>query len=187
MNFVDNLEAYVERKLFTLNTGHAICAYLGFINDKATIEESINDENIYKIVKSAMIESGSGLCKKHGFDEDAHKEYIDKIIKRFKNPHLKDYVTRVGREPLRKLSIEDRLVKPMLTAYEFELPVDNLLVGIAAALHFNNPEDAESVLMQEKIAKYGLRDAVADFTSIADKELLDRIEENYYKLIENNG
>lgn len=187
MNFVDNLEAYVERKLFTLNTGHAICAYLGFLNDKATIEESINDENIYKIVKSAMIESGSGLCKKHDLNESEHREYIDRIIKRFKNPHLKDDVTRVGREPLRKLSIEDRLVKPMLTAYEFELPVDNLLIGIAAALHFNNPEDAESVLMQEKIAKYGLRDAVADITSIADKELLDRIEENYYKLIENNG
>lgn len=187
MNFVDNLEAYVERKLFTLNTGHAICAYLGFLNDKSTIEESINDENIHHIVKSAMIESGDGLCKKHNFDVNDHKNYIEKIINRFKNPYLHDDVTRVGREPIRKLSINDRLVKPMLTAYEYDLPVDFLLTGIAAALHFSNPEDSESVLMQEKIAKYGLRDAVADITSIADKELLSKIEENYYKLIENNG
>ena len=131
-----------------------------------------------------MIESGSGLCKKHGFDETEHDKYIDKIINRFKNPYLKDDVNRVGREPLRKLSISDRLVKPMLTAYEYELPVDNLLIGIAAALHFNNPEDEQSTQMQEKIAKYGLRDAIADITGIQDKQLLDKIEENYYKLLD---
>lgn len=29
LGWVDNLDAYLERKLFTLNSGHAICAYLG--------------------------------------------------------------------------------------------------------------------------------------------------------------
>jgi hypothetical protein len=29
MELTDNLMAFVERKLFTLNTGHAITAYLG--------------------------------------------------------------------------------------------------------------------------------------------------------------
>lgn len=131
-----------------------------------------------------MKESGRGLCKKHGFSEAEHNKYIEKIIQRFKNPYLKDDVTRVGREPLRKLSISDRLVKPMLTAYEYDLPVDNLIVGIAAALHFNNPDDSESVDMQEKIAKFGLRDAVADITGIQDKTLIDRIEEEYYRHLE---
>ena len=182
-NLVGNLEAYIERKLFTLNTGHAITAYLGFLNGKNTIEEAINCDAIYKVVKAAMQESGSGLCKKHGFDKSEHNKYIEKIINRFKNPYLHDDVNRVGREPLRKLSISDRLVKPMLTAYEYEMPVDNLLTGIAAALHFNNPEDVESVDMQEKIAKYGLHDAVADITGIQDKDLLDKIEEKYFKFL----
>ena len=182
-NFVDDLEAYVERKLFTLNTGHAITAYLGCIHEKNTIEEAIDCDDIYKVVKKAMQESGSGLCKKHGFDESEHNKYIDKILNRFKNPYLKDDVNRVGREPLRKLSISDRLVKPTLTALQYELPVDNLLIGIAAALHFNNPNDAESIAMQEKIASLGLREAAADITGIFDKQLLDKIEENYYKLL----
>lgn len=130
-----------------------------------------------------MIESGNGLCKKHGFSEGEHNKYIDKIINRFKNPYLRDEVTRVGREPLRKLAIEDRLVKPTLTAIEYNLPVDNLLVGIAAALHFNNPEDSESIELQNQIASYGLRDACAEITGIYDKTLLDAIEQNYFELL----
>ena len=41
MNLADNLIAYIERKLFTLNTGHAITAYIGKLRGKATIDESI--------------------------------------------------------------------------------------------------------------------------------------------------
>lgn len=38
---VDNLMAYLERKLFTLNTGHAITAYIGKSKGIATVDESI--------------------------------------------------------------------------------------------------------------------------------------------------
>lgn len=166
MNLADNLLAYIERKLFTLNTGHAITAYLGRMKGLATIDESIADPSIFAIVKEAMQQSGQALVEKFGFDRDAHFKYIDKIIGRFKNPYLKDDVTRVGREPLRKLSSTDRLVKPMMTAREYGLPCDKLLLGIGAALHYNNPEDPQSVKMQELIAAKGLRQAVSEITSI---------------------
>lgn len=97
----------------------------------ATIDESIADPAIFAIVKEAMQQSGQALVEKFGFDRDAHFKYIDKIIGRFKNPYLKDDVARVGREPLRKLSSTDRLVKPMMTAREYGLPCDKLLLGIA--------------------------------------------------------
>ena len=166
MNLADNLLAYIERKLFTLNTGHAITAYLGRMKGLATIDESIADPAIFAIVKEAMQQSGQALVEKFGFDRDAHFKYIDKIIGRFKNPYLKDDVARVGREPLRKLSSTDRLGKPMMTAREYGLPCDKLLLGIGAALHYNNPEDPQSVKMQELIAAKGLRQAVSEITSI---------------------
>lgn len=176
MNLADNLIAYIERKLFTLNTGHAITAYTGKMKGYATIDESIADEKIYAIVKAAMQESGLGLIAKYGFDKEAHFKYIDKIIGRFKNPYLKDDVTRVGREPLRKLSATDRLVKPTLTAREAGVATPNLLLGIGAALHYNNPEDAQSVTMQEKIAALGLKAAMAEIASLdKDAPILDEI------------
>ncbi len=182
MTLVDDLMAYIERKLFTLNTGHCITAYLGTLRGIPTIDKAIADEEIYGIVSEAMKESGDGLIKKYGFDAEKHAAYIKKIISRFKNPYLQDDVTRVGREPLRKLSPTDRLIKPLMTAAGYGLPVDHLLTGVGAALHYNNPEDKQSAELQEKIAAQGVRAAAAEITGLNDDALLDRIVAEYEKL-----
>lgn len=183
MNLADNLLAYIERKLFTLNTGHAITAYLGQLKGHKTIDESIADPEIYEVVKGAMQQSGEGLVRKFGFDHEAHFAYIEKIIKRFKNPYLKDDVTRVGREPLRKLSANDRLVLPTQTAAGYGLPVDKLVLGIGAALHFSNPEDAQSVEMHEEIEKLGVKAAFCKFSGVEESSpIAAEVEKAYNKL-----
>jgi len=183
MNLASNLIAYIERKLFTLNTGHAITAYLGQRKGYKTIDEAIADPEIYAVVKAAMCESGEGLVKKHGFDHDAHFKYIDKIIKRFKNPYLKDDVTRVGREPMRKLSANDRLVLPLKTAMGYGLPVYNLVKGIAAALHFENAEDPQAMELQQLVKEKGVKGALAQVSGLAvDDSVLDKVAAEYAKL-----
>lgn len=182
MNLAGNLMAYIERKLFTLNTGHAITSYLGFLKGYSTVDESIKDEKIYNIVKSAMTESGNGLIEKYGFDKEAHLKYIDKIIGRFKNQYLKDDVARVGREPLRKLSPNDRLVKPLMTAMEYGFSVDNIIIGIGAALNYNNPEDAQSVELQNKIKEMGVAKAFSEISGVKDENIIKNIENAYSEI-----
>ncbi|MFI3175594.1 MAG: mannitol-1-phosphate 5-dehydrogenase [Bacillota bacterium] len=179
MNLVGDLMSYIERKLFTLNTGHAICAYLGVKKGLETIEESIKDEEIHTIVKNAMTESGKGLTAKYKLDWEAHLKYIDKIIGRFRNPHLKDDVTRVGREPLRKLKAGDRLVNPMMTTVGFGNEAENLIHGIAAALHYDNKNDAESVDLQKLIAEKGIKETMKTISGITDEAILEKIETKY--------
>ncbi len=179
MNLADNLEAYIERKLFTLNTGHCITAYLGVQKGYKTIKEAIEDPEIYEIVHAAMEQSGAGLVKKHSFDAEAHAKYIDKIIKRFKNPYLEDDVTRVGREPKRKLSATDRLVKPTMTAAGYGFPVDKLIVGIGAALHYNNPEDPQSAEVQALVAEKGAKEAFRELSGVEDETILAQVAEAY--------
>ena len=89
MTPVDNLLAYVERKLFTLNTGHATAAFLGKLRGIDTIGECVADPEILADVKAAMQQSGEGLVRKFGFDHDAHFAYIEKILRRFSNPYLR--------------------------------------------------------------------------------------------------
>lgn len=174
LTFVDDLLAYLERKLFTLNSGHAICAYLGHMKGHKTILESIQDPAICEIVHAAMYESGEGLIREFSFDADAHHAYIEKIFNRLRNPYLADEVERVAREPLRKLSPDDRLMKPLVTADSFGLPVDYLIFGAAAALHFDCPDDKQSVEMLQKIRTDGPAAALAEFTGLKPENPLSR-------------
>ena len=184
MTPVDNLEAYVERKLFTLNTGHATAAYIGKMKGLGTIGESIADPAVFPVVKAVMQQSGEGLVRKFGFDHDAHFAYIEKILKRFSNPYLKDDVDRVGREPLRKLAPNDRLILPMLTARGFGLPYDKLLLAIGAALHFDNPADPQSVEMLAAIAAEGVAATVVKYTGLAADDPVVAEIEAAYKAVE---
>lgn len=108
----------------------------------------------------------------YGFDRDAHFAYIDKIIGRFRNPYLCDDVTRVGREPLRKLSAGDRLVRPILTARRYGIGTPDLLLGVGAALHYDNPEDVQSVEMRRLVEKEGVKAALARIASLPDTDPL---------------
>lgn len=183
MSFVDDLMAYLERKLFTLNSGHAICAYLGSLKGYATIRESIGDPAIGGIVYRAICESGEGLIRRFSFDAAAHHAYIERIFARYQNPYLEDENIRVGREPIRKLDPADRLIKPMLTAYSYGLPVDDLVVGAAAALRFDCAEDAQSVEMLRLIYAEGVEKAIETYTGLTrEHPLFARILDAYLAL-----
>ena len=184
MHIVENLMAYLERKLFTLNTGHCVTAYLGLLKGYETIDQAIADPKISGIVRGAMIESGEGLIKKHGFEPEKHWAYMESIYKRYKNPYLRDALVRIGREPNRKLAPTDRLVAPLLNSFSYGIAVDNLIKGIAAALHFNYENDLQSVILQEKIRDYGVINTAKEITGIADIELLSKIATAYETIVE---
>ena len=158
--------AFVERKLFTLNTGHAITAYLGKLAGHQTIRDAILDEQIRAVVKGAMEESGAVLIKRYGFDADKHAAYIQKILGRFENPYLKDDVERVGRQPLRKLSAGDRLIKPLLGTLEYGLPHANPVKGIAAAMHYRSEQDPQAIELAQLIDDKGAQAALAQISGL---------------------
>ncbi|MEF3019817.1 mannitol-1-phosphate 5-dehydrogenase [Vibrio mimicus] len=183
MEKTDNLMAFVERKLFTLNTGHCVTAYLGCLKGHRTIREAIEDPNIQAQVKQAMQESGEVLIRRYGFDRALHSAYIEKILTRFANPYLVDEVDRVGRQPLRKLGANDRLIKPLLGTIEYGLPNGMLLKGIAAALKYRNDSDPQAVELQQSIEKEGVRSTLARYTGLAaDSVEAQKIEALYQQM-----
>ena len=175
--------AYLERKLFTLNSGHAICAYLGYLKGYKTIKDSIADPEIGKIVHAAISESGEGLIKEFGFDPEVHHAYVEKIFARYQNPFLEDEVLRVGREPIRKLEPGDRLIKPLTTTASYGLPVDHLIYGAAGALLFDCADDPQSVELQAKIKAGGAAAALEHYSGLKpENPLFGRILDVYNDL-----
>ena len=175
--------AFVERKLFTLNTGHLVTAYLGVLAGHETIKDAIEDDKIRAEVTATMEESGAVLIKRYGFDPEAHAAYIQKILGRFANPFLRDEVDRVGRQPIRKLSPQDRLVKPLNGTLEYGLPNAHLVKAIAAAFHYKNEDDPQAVELQAMFAEKGFAETLAHYSELnIDSEVVKLAEQAYLAL-----
>lgn len=168
MTLTDSLRAYIERKLFTLNCGHAIAAYLGFVHGLARIDQAIANDAIRDDIRGALREGGAALVKKHGFDPKEHERYVERALARFANPKLHDDVVRVGRQPLRKLAKGDRLLGPTAMAREYGLPIDHLARGIAAAFLFDVKDDPQSVELIGEVDRVGIEGTVAERTGFEE-------------------
>ncbi|KAA0956221.1 mannitol-1-phosphate 5-dehydrogenase [Planococcus sp. ANT_H30] len=184
MTIVKDLAPFIERKLFTVNTGHAVIAYLGYLAGKTTIDETLGDEEIVREVRATLKETGAYLIKQYKLDEAEHLAYIDKNIERFKNAYLNDGVTRVGRAPIRKLGPEDRLIRPATQAQKAGLPYTHLANAVAAALLFDYPEDEEAVEIQEMIREHGLAETLQKFSGLAEDSDVTKEVIRRYKVLQ---
>lgn len=173
ITYVEDLVPYIERKLFTVNTGHALAAYLGYHFGMKTINQAMESKQVRDFVEGALKESGAFLVRKYGFSQEEHAKYIQKIISRFQNSYIVDEVTRVGRSPIRKLGPNDRLVSPARQYLEVVgVEPAFLLKGIAAALLYDFQGDEEAVQVQSTNQEEGLEAAIEKYTTLDDSSTL---------------
>ena len=175
--FVDDLAPYIERKLFTVNTGHAATAYFGFVRGITKLSDALDDPEVRTNVQGVLAETKALLVAKHEFAPQAQQAYIDKIITRFENPHLPDTVDRVGRQPLRKLSRHERLIGPAAELAERGLATPEFLLrAVDAALRFDVPADPESGQLQQALRTHPASDLVPKITGLhPDHPLYDDV------------
>ncbi|MDV3294369.1 MULTISPECIES: mannitol-1-phosphate 5-dehydrogenase [Brachybacterium] len=166
ITWVDSLGPYIERKLFTVNTGHATTAWHGARTGHATIAESIADPEVAEQVGAVLEETSSLLVAKHGFAEEEMAAYRSKVLGRFANEALPDPVERVGRSPLRKLSRQDRIIGPAAELAERGLGHEALLNSLSAALVFTPEGDEEVDRLQEILASADPDAATAEITGL---------------------
>ncbi|KQO62226.1 mannitol-1-phosphate 5-dehydrogenase [Curtobacterium sp. Leaf261] len=151
-HYVDGLAASIERKLFTVNTGHATVAYQGFVAGADKISDAVALPVVRSALEAVLAETSELLIERHELDPEVHRAYVQAIIARFENPHLPDTVTRVGRQPLRKLSRDERFVSPAAAIAEGGTEPTALLDAMGAALHFDVEDDEQSVELQALLA-----------------------------------
>jgi mannitol-1-phosphate 5-dehydrogenase len=165
-HFVDDLAPYIERKLFTVNTGHATCAYLGRAAGHAFVHEAIADPAVRAGVVAALEETSRLLVLRHGFEPAVQDAYRATALERFANAALADPVTRVGRQPLRKLSRHERFIEPAAALAEAGIEPVGLLAAIGAALRFRVEDDPESLALAERLAAESAPQVVASVMGI---------------------
>ncbi|MDP5025659.1 MAG: mannitol-1-phosphate 5-dehydrogenase [Aquiluna sp.] len=146
--FVEDLDPFIERKLYTVNTAHLAVALVGQQFGHETVIEAMADSEVMPKVLAAIQETSAALIRKHGFEPAAHAAYVEKTLSRLSNPAIDDEIVRVGRDPLRKLSRYERLIGPAAYHAEHLGEPFALLEVIDAALSFKAPGDAEAARLQ---------------------------------------
>lgn len=158
----DNFGFYIRRKLFLHNLGHASCAYLGAEKGYDLICDAIADPDIVKTVRAAMYQSAAALHAEYMVPMNEIAEHAEDLISRFGNTGLGDTTERVGRDPLRKLMVEDRLLGSALLCIKHALPHDAIVMCIRSALRYSNSNDSSAVQMQEYIKADGIKVFLTD-------------------------
>jgi mannitol-1-phosphate 5-dehydrogenase len=185
VNFVEDLQPYIERKLFTVNTGHATAAYYGHNRGFKYIHDVLADKETHDIVLNTLKETARLICTRHPcISRNDQNEYVQSVIKRISEPCLKDVVERVGRAPLRKLGRNERFIGPAALLAESGKKIDYLLGGVEMALRFQNVEgDDESVDLAKKLHDLDIIAATRELTGLEeDHPLFSAVAEKVKKV-----
>jgi mannitol-1-phosphate 5-dehydrogenase len=171
-HFVDDLGPYIERKLFTVNTGHATVAYHGHLRGATSIAEAMSMPEVRAEVLAVLAETKALLVTRHGFSPEVQEAYVQQNLARFANALLPDTPERVGRSPLRKLGRHERYIRPAIGLAELGIAPEALLRAIGAALRFDLPSDAESVTMMQLLDTLSAPEFTAQVTGLGPDDAL---------------
>lgn len=180
----ENMKAWVDRKLFIHNLGHATTAYLGYQYNPefVFIYEALAVTEIKNKVRETMLQAAAILQQKYPdeFTMEALTEHTDDLISRFENRALGDTIYRVGCDLKRKLSAEDRLAGAIRLALELNMPYNKIRDAYIAGCTFKAVDEAgnrlkEDIDFSDKYERMGLEWVLSE---IAELEIKKLIKEN---------
>jgi len=144
-DYVDSQELAKQwhAKLYIHNTPHCIAAYFGNLLNVEYLHEGMRYPSIVEIVNGTMNEMKQMLRKKYNIDNDFLDFYANKELQRFSNAILFDPISRVAREPFRKLALKERLIGAAALCLSVGIVPYNLIKGIMAAFCFDKENDSD--------------------------------------------
>jgi mannitol-1-phosphate 5-dehydrogenase len=137
----NNIKAWVDRKAFIHNLGHATAAYSGhFLHPDLTyMYQVLDDSEVYRFTRKTMLEAAAVLHKVYCNDYTISEleDHIDDLLHRFMNRALQDTVFRVGQDLQRKLGSDDRFLGAVHLAETARMPYDGILKAMSYGFFFH--------------------------------------------------
>ena len=151
----ENIKAWVDRKLFIHNLRHAVSAYLGFLYDNrfTFLYEALEEKQIHEMTRTTMMQSVEILIAEYpgDFAKAGLEKHIENLLRRFMNKALGDTIYRVGRDLLRKLGAEDRLVGAINLGLKHNMNVDKILYATVCGFYFRATDESGKMFERDLI------------------------------------
>ncbi len=160
LNPKNNMKAWVDRKIFIHNLGHAVLSYQAnyYYPELIYTWEALEIEHIKSITRETMLQSMDILMALYPneFTEKFLIDHIDDLLERFSNKSLGDTIYRVGSDLSRKLNKDDRLMTPILSAFEIDKKFTLLLDAWVKGFFFKAYDSQGNITPQDKafVEKY---------------------------------
>lgn len=149
----DNIKAWVDRKAFIHNLGHAAAAYYGYFKhpERRYLSEVLEDDDVLDFTRKVMLQSTWALIAEYPdtFTVNDLEEHIDDLIHRFLNMQLGDSVFRVGSDLKRKLGGDDRVMGAIKLSRKHKFPFDKLIDVFVFGLLFRATDESGSILKDD--------------------------------------
>ncbi len=189
----ENIKAWVDRKAFIHNLGHATAAYIGaFKHPEATyIFEVLNDPEVFKFTQDVMLLSAGILqaIYPEDFTREDLESHINDLLFRFQNKALKDTIFRVGQDRPRKLGPDDRFVGIIRVAEALKMKSSKILEAMAYAFYFKAFDEYGNESGPDKdfdqYLSTGLDftlETVCGFDSVKDEALITEFKQYYLEI-----
>jgi mannitol-1-phosphate 5-dehydrogenase len=157
---------YIQRKLYMHNMAHSLSAYLGFYEKKQYLWEACEDYKVKIIALRALFESSLAISEENNIQVKVLYEHAEDLLFRFGNKALGDTIERVGKDPVRKLSRNDRLIGAGIMCQKYGINPVFISIGIAAGFVFTPSNDEMAVTVQERISEKGIANAISESCGI---------------------
>lgn len=171
LKLVPEFTGFLERKFYTYNAANGTVSYVGALLGYEKLAEAAHDERIVKILEGVYQETSYALSEKHHFPLEEQLAFTRTSKNKLQDYTIVDFIERNARDPLRKLSKDDRLVGSARLVEEYGIRPHNLCIAIAAAMYYENEKD----------------ESARELVHIRKEEGIDSILENVCGLDPNGG
>jgi mannitol-1-phosphate 5-dehydrogenase len=171
-------------KFLGFGAGHAMCAYLGVLRGHTYIHEAIADPLLRPLIHRSLQTSRRALLSVDVATGAEVASSIEWVITRYSNAGLDDPLSRVARDPIRKLAPDGPLVgaAQLVNRVTGRVPA-GFARAIASALAYRNDEDAQARQLGEMLARDGLAKVLDRVCDLQPDDPLTREVTRIYGLI----
>lgn len=138
---IDNFSDLIKRKIYTYNFMSALIAYLGDYKGYEMLSRAANDSEIDYLIDKVISPISSSIAKEFDITYGEQIEFMMRAVEKFKNPQITDSIERNVIQVERKLSSDERLLKPFSMLEKHKKNNNILLLIIAVAINYGKKHE----------------------------------------------
>lgn len=166
---IDSCELGMIKKIWNENLLHCSLGFMGAYAGCETINQIASDKRAWELAKYAWFEGRRALELEYGMPMPSDKE-VRETFEKFTSPFFSDQISRIVRQPIRKLQANDRFLGPAFLCMKHGIVPYFIFHAAAYGFCYTDETEPQSVQIAEVLKEKELSAAVSTICGINENE-----------------